>query len=52
MGSAGTVDGGGGLPERLEVAMDRPFVLDGEVFEPGPGGVLLSAPDRVAFVSP
>ncbi|GAA0604607.1 diacylglycerol kinase family protein [Craurococcus roseus] len=41
-----------GRAERLEVAMDRPFVLDGEVFEPGPGGVLLSAPDRVAFVSP
>ena len=41
-----------GRAERLEVAMDRPFVLDGEVFEPGPGGALLSAPDRVAFVSP
>ena len=41
-----------GRAERLRVAMDEPFVLDGEVFEPGPGGVLLSAPDRVAFVSP
>ena len=41
-----------GRAERLEVAMDKPFVLDGEVFQPGPGGVRLSAPDRVAFVSP
>jgi hypothetical protein len=41
-----------GRSERLRVAMDGAFVLDGEVFEPGPGGLLLSAPDRVAFVAP
>ena len=41
-----------GRAERLRIALDGPFVLDGEVFEPGPGGLLLSAPDRVAFVSP
>lgn len=41
-----------GRAERLRVALDGSFVLDGEVFEPGPGGLLLSAPDRVAFISP
>jgi hypothetical protein len=41
-----------GRSERLRVAMHNPFVLDGEVFEPGPEGLLLSASDRVAFVSP
>jgi len=43
---------GSGRAERLRVAMADPFVLDGEVFEPGPGGLVLSAPGRVAFVSP
>jgi hypothetical protein len=49
MGSAGYLSG---RAERLRVAMEGPFVLDGEVFEPGPEGLLLSAPARVVFVSP
>jgi Diacylglycerol kinase catalytic domain len=48
MPSAGYLSG---RADRLRVALDGPFVLDGEVFEPGPGGLLLSAPNRVAFVS-
>jgi hypothetical protein len=49
MPSAGYLSG---RAERLRVALGGPFVLDGEVFEPGPQGLVLSAPDRVAFVSP
>jgi hypothetical protein len=49
MPSAGYLSG---RAERLRVALGGPFVLDGEVFEPGPQGLLLSAPHRVAFVSP
>ncbi len=49
MPSAGYLSG---RAERLRVALEAPFVLDGEVFEPGSRGLLLSAPDRVAFVSP
>lgn len=49
MRSAGYLSG---RAERLRIALDGPFVLDGEVFEPGPQGILLSAPNRVAFVSP
>jgi hypothetical protein len=49
MRSAGYLSG---RAERLRIALDGPFVLDGEVFEPGPQGLLLSAPNRVAFVSP
>ncbi len=41
-----------GRAERLRVSLGGPFVLDGEVFEPPPGGLLLSAPSRAAFVSP
>ena len=41
-----------GRAERLRVGLDGPFVLDGEVFEPGPQGLLLSAPAQVTFVSP
>ena len=49
MPSAGYLSG---RAERLRVALGGPFVLDGEVFEQPPGGLLLSAPGRVAFVSP
>ena len=48
MPSAGYLSG---RAERLRVALNGPFVLDGEVFEPGPQGLLLRAPDRIAFVS-
>lgn len=41
-----------GRAGRVRVLLDRPFVLDGERFDPGPGGILLSAPGRVAFVAP
>jgi hypothetical protein len=41
-----------GRAARLAIHLEVPFVLDGEVFEPGPGGILLSAPGRVAFVAP
>lgn len=49
MASAGYLSG---RAERLRIAMDEPFVLDGEVFRTGPEGLVLSAPGRVAFVSP
>lgn len=41
-----------GRAERLRIALDGPFVLDGEVFEAPSQRLLLSAHDRVAFVSP
>jgi hypothetical protein len=41
-----------GRAERLAIRLDTPFVLDGEVFESGPEGLVLSAPDRIAFVTP
>lgn len=41
-----------GRAGEVRVALDRPFVLDGERFDPGPGGISVSAPGRVAFVAP
>ncbi|MBB5694073.1 diacylglycerol kinase family protein [Muricoccus pecuniae] len=41
-----------GRAERIALRLEAPFVLDGEVFKPGPEGLLLSAPGRVAFVAP
>lgn len=41
-----------GRAGQVRVLLDRPFVLDGERFDPGAGGILLSAPGRVAFVAP
>ncbi len=41
-----------GRAAQIHVALDRPFVLDGETFSAGPDGILLSAPDRIAFVAP
>ncbi|WP_458096248.1 diacylglycerol kinase family protein [Roseomonas sp. WA12] len=41
-----------GRAKSLAVRLSTPFVLDGEVFEPGPGGIVLSAPGQVAFVTP
>lgn len=41
-----------GRAERLRVLTRGPFVLDGEVYEPGPRGFELSAPGTVAFVAP
>ncbi|MBX6741146.1 MAG: hypothetical protein IRY87_03745 [Acetobacteraceae bacterium] len=41
-----------GQANRLTIRLHAPFVLDGEVFEPGPEGLVLSAPDRIAFVTP
>jgi hypothetical protein len=41
-----------GRADRLAIRLRTPFVLDGEVFEPGPDGLVLSAPGQVAFVTP
>jgi hypothetical protein len=41
-----------GRAERLAIHLRTGFVLDGEVFDPGPEGLILSAPGRVAFVTP
>ena len=41
-----------GRADRLAITLQTPFVLDGEVYEPGPKGLLLSAPTRLAFVTP
>ncbi|WP_149538676.1 diacylglycerol kinase family protein [Siccirubricoccus phaeus] len=41
-----------GHAAQLAIRLEVPFVLDGEVFEPGPDGVLLSAPCRMGFVAP
>lgn len=36
----------------LTVELSRPFVVDGELFEPGPRGVLVSSGHRIGFVAP
>ncbi|HYH19636.1 MAG TPA: diacylglycerol kinase family protein [Azospirillum sp.] len=41
-----------GRARDLAVEPSRPFVMDGELFEAGPGGILLSADRRVGFVEP
>ncbi|MGI4746269.1 MAG: diacylglycerol/lipid kinase family protein [Janthinobacterium lividum] len=41
-----------GRAARLAVRLERPFVLDGEFFEPGPDGVLLTSPGHVTIVIP
>ncbi|MFZ6764999.1 diacylglycerol kinase family protein [Pseudoroseomonas sp. WGS1072] len=41
-----------GRADRLDAAFDQPFVLDGEVFEPGPGGIRLQPSVPIAFVAP
>ncbi|QKE91783.1 hypothetical protein HN018_18630 [Lichenicola cladoniae] len=41
-----------GRATRLAVRLERPFVLDGEFFEPGPEGVLLTSPGHVTIVIP
>lgn len=41
-----------GRADEMVVEMSRPFVVDGELFDPGPRGVLLSAGQRVGFVAP
>lgn len=41
-----------GRAARLDVTLARPFVLDGEFFEPGPDGVLLTSPGHVTIVIP
>lgn len=41
-----------GRATHLAIGLRDPFVLDGELFEPGPEGVELSASERVAFVLP
>jgi hypothetical protein len=40
-----------GRAARLHVGLRRPFVLDGEAFEPGPDGILLSASPPLTFVA-
>jgi hypothetical protein len=41
-----------GRAASLRIGLDRPFVLDGELFEPGPDGLLLTASAPVVFVAP
>lgn len=41
-----------GRARELVVESTHPFVMDGELFEPGPRGVLLSARRRIGFVAP
>lgn len=41
-----------GRAERLRLRLEQAFVLDGEVFEPGPEGVILTASTPVAFAAP
>lgn len=42
----------GGRADRIALRLAQPFVLDGEFFDPGPGGVLLSAGGQVTIVRP
>jgi len=41
-----------GRADEMVVEMTRPFVVDGELFDPGPRGILLSAGQHVGFVAP
>ena len=41
-----------GRADTLDVDLDEPFVLDGELFDPGPGGVRLRPSAPIAFVAP
>jgi hypothetical protein len=41
-----------GRAGQIHLALDAPFVIDGERFWPGRQGILLSAPDRITFVAP
>jgi hypothetical protein len=41
-----------GRAAELRLALDEPFVLDGEMFDPGGAGIVLTAPDAVRFVAP
>ncbi|HYE52446.1 MAG TPA: diacylglycerol kinase, partial [Azospirillaceae bacterium] len=37
----------------IEMELEQPFIIDGEVYEPGPGGrIRLTAPRTVDFVVP
>ncbi|MCQ8240190.1 diacylglycerol kinase family protein [Rhizosaccharibacter radicis] len=36
----------------IELRLDAPFVLDGELYEPGPDGVSVSCCGRIGFVTP
>jgi hypothetical protein len=40
-----------GRANRLRIGLREPFVLDGETFQPGPDGVVLSASAPLTFVS-
>ncbi|MCR0981091.1 diacylglycerol kinase family protein [Roseomonas populi] len=41
-----------GRADRLSLRLGTAFVLDGEVYEPGPDGLILSAPSSVTFATP
>jgi len=41
-----------GRADRLHLETGQPFVVDGEVFEPGPGGIVVSTTSPVGFVAP
>ncbi|WP_338661213.1 diacylglycerol kinase family protein [Pararoseomonas sp. SCSIO 73927] len=43
---------GSGRAARISLRLKVPFVLDGEVYEPGPEGLLLSAPTTATFAAP
>jgi hypothetical protein len=42
----------GGLASEIRLCLSGPFVLDGEFFDPGPGGVVLSDGGAVTIVRP
>ncbi len=41
-----------GRAERLTVHLDQPFMLDGEAFDPEPGGIVLAVAGPVTVVTP
>ncbi len=41
-----------GRARAIDIELDRPFIVDGEAFEPGPRGIRLSAGGRIGFVVP
>ena len=40
-----------GDARRMRILLDQPFVLDGEFFDPGRGGILLTSPGDVTLVA-
>lgn len=42
----------GGRADALSLALDAPFVLDGELYQPGPGGVAVRSGPLLSFLRP